>query len=244
MRRKSPGICRGFAWYRRNMRKPLLALVAIIALGAGAYLLLTNRPEQTAHTATSTPTQQLSLTTATIKEDADLYSIDIEYPHFNNPAIDATIDGLVRRGVAEFKADAVATDHPPTTKYELTGRFDTPYMDDDVASARLLLSHYTGGAHPNTIVYGLNYDSKTGAVYVLDDALRLTGLTLQQLSVESLRQLNEKAADEIQFPGGAEPRVENYGAFVIGEDDVTFFFQQYQVAAYAAGILKVTVPRK
>ncbi len=226
------------------MPKVTLAVIAILALGAGAYLLLSNRTEEATNTATSTPTEQIALATTTIEEEADLYTIDIEYPRFNQAAIDTVIETLVKTDVAAFKKDAVAIDYLPNAKYELTGRFDTSYVGTDVVSARLLLSHYTGGAHPNTIAYGLNFNPKTGTAYTLDDALRMTGFTLSQLSTESLRQLNEKAPDWIQFPEGAEPTADNYKTFVIGKRDVTFFFQQYQVAAYAAGILSVTVPRR
>lgn len=228
------------------MPKVIIGVIAVLALGAGAYLLLTNRTTTSAQNATTTPSQSASpsLTTATIKEETDLYKIDIAYPHFGIAQVDAAIDASMRSDAAQFKSEAVAIDYLPTAKYEMMGEFDNVTTSKDIASARLVVSRYTGGAHPNATVVGLNFNPQTGSAYTLDDALRMIGMNLQQLSVEAKRQLNANVGDWIQFPEGADPTRENYATFVIGEGKVTFYFQQYQVAPYAAGILDISVPRK
>ena len=45
------------------------------------------------------------------------------------------------------------------------------------------------------------------------------------------------------FADGALPKPENYQTFVVGADSVTFIFQEYQVAPYAAGPQEVSLPR-
>ena len=226
------------------MPKALAALVTIIALGVGAYLLFTNRPADTGTLATSTPTQTMGIATTTVSEEADLYKIDVAYPHFGVAEIDASIDTAIQADIAQFKGEAVAIDYLPTAKYEMIGQFDTTTISDQVVSARLVVSRYTGGAHPNATVVGLNFNPKTRIAYSMDDALALIGMDLQQLSGEAKRQLNLDAGDWIQFPEGADPTRENYATYVIGEREVIFYFQQYQVAPYAAGILDISVPRK
>ena len=46
------------------------------------------------------------------------------------------------------------------------------------------------------------------------------------------------------FEEGADTNPENFSSFVISADKVTFIFQQYQVAAYAAGPQEVSFERK
>lgn len=227
------------------MPKALAAVVTILALGVGAYFLFINRSTApVAQNATTTPAVTPVLSSVSVQEEADLYKINVAYPHFGVAAADAAVDAIVQTDIAQFKNEAVAIDYLPTAKYEMIGLFDTTTIADDLVSARLIVSRDTGGAHPNATVVGFNFNPQTGTAYSQDDALAMIGMDLQQLSIEAMRQLNADAGDAIQFPEGAAPSRDNYAAFVIGENQVTFYFQQYQVAAYAAGILEISVPRK
>ncbi|MCX6724297.1 MAG: RsiV family protein, partial [Candidatus Staskawiczbacteria bacterium] len=42
---------------------------------------------------------------------------------------------------------------------------------------------------------------------------------------------------------GAGPKPENFSVFLINKNNITFYFGDYQVAAYAAGDFTVVMPR-
>ena len=64
-----------------------------------------------------------------------------------------------------------------------------------------------------------------------------------QVSAESSTSLARQLGDMFMFKEGADTNPENYSSFLVSRDAVTFIFQQYQVAAYAAGPQRVSFPR-
>jgi hypothetical protein len=227
------------------MQKLLVAVLVIIVLALGAYWVYSQRGPAPFVNEVDTPIAvAVVVSTTTVAEETDLFIVDVVYPHFGVAAIDTSIDAMMRSHIATIKSDAAAIDFAPTAKYELTTRFDSVYTSERVVSARLIVSHYTGGAHPNSTVVGLNFNPATGEKYTLQDALAMIDLPLPQLATQSKIQLQAETGEALQFPEGADATAENYSAFVISANKVTFYFQPYQVAAYAAGILDVSFPRK
>lgn len=218
------------------MKVFLAALLGVIVI-AGAYFMWM-RPPASAENEAKEP----SLSTMTIKESTDSYEIDVEYPQFGIPAIDEQIRNDIDDALAEFKA---VPPNPPESATPVNG-FDGSYEDvfigPDIVGAKLVLSQYTGGAHPMTIFSGVNFDRATGKRLGLDDALALIGKSVQEVSEQSTKELKEKLGSDI-FAEGADTNPENYSSFLVSADKVTFIFQAYQVAAYAAGPQQVSFAR-
>lgn len=179
--------------------------------------------------------------TETITETADAYTIDMKYPQFDVPVVDTKIKQGVDAFIEEFKKEA-AEKKPSEAKYELSSSFAGTYVDNEIISTRLSVSRFTGGAHPSTFMYGLNYAKDTGKEIGLKSVLTLIGATLSQVSEYSSAQLKEKLGDSF-IPEGAAAKEENFWMYSINEKGVTFIFNEYQVAPYAAGPQRVTFAR-
>lgn len=179
--------------------------------------------------------------TETFTEKTDAYSIDMNYPQFDIPSIDAKVKAGVDAFVEEFKKEA-AEKKGGEAPYELTSSFAGAYMDDEIVSVRLTVSRFTGGAHPGTMIYGLNYARATGKEIGLKSVLALIGATLTQVSEHSSAQLKERLGDSF-IAKGAAPTEENYWMYSINDKGVTFIFNEYQVAPYAAGPQRVSFAR-
>ncbi len=179
--------------------------------------------------------------TETLTEKTDAYSIDMKYPQFDIPTIDAKVKAGVDAFVEEFKKEEAAK-KANEAPYELTSSFAGTYMDDEVVSTRLSVSRFTGGAHPGTMIYGLNYARATGKEIGLKSVLALIGATLQQVSDNSKQALKEKLGDSF-IAKGAAPTEENYWMYSINEKGVTFIFNEYQVAPYSEGPQRVSFAR-
>ena len=217
------------------MKKAALALLSIIAIGVGAYVY-TQRPAMRSG-------GEPSLSTAEIQAATAAYTVDVQYPQFGNAHIDAQIRADVERAVAEFEALPPNPPDSAAAQSSFTGRFDKVYIGPDVVSVELILSQYTGGAHDITLLSGENFDRTTGIKLGLEDALRLIGMTVQQVSASSSEQFRQKLGDAF-FSDGASDDPNNFSSFVISKDAVTFIFQEYQVAAFAAGPQFISFPRK
>ena len=231
--------------YTRSVNRTLSYIfVAVIALGVGYYFAIWRQPSETyvAAVATSTPVR-VGVTTQTVDEKTSTYTIDAEYPHFGVATIDAKIDATVKSTIAEFKTLPPNPPEMSSPQNELTIRYALPYIGPDVLSFELIVSEYSGGAHPNSIFNGLNFDRETGRQLLQSDALKMIGRTTAQVSVSATAQLKAKLGDTM-FEEGANTNPENFSSFLISEKKVTFIFQPYQVAAYAAGPQEVSFERQ
>lgn len=225
------------------MQRMYIYLAVLVVLIGGTYLLWAKAPRlENAQIATSTPVS-IKMTVAQFKENTDTYTIDIEYPQFGIPAFDTVVKGYVDTAIAAFKsypADVPSVDSVP--KNEQVISFSETNAGSDYMSATLLVSEYTGGAHPNSVYIGINVDVRTGREATLDDVLGLIGKTLEEVAVKTDAEMKAKLADAY-FEEGAEAKAENYSTFIIGKDSVTFIFNSYQVGPYAAGPQEVSFPR-
>jgi len=222
------------------MKRIIGLLILLIALIGALYLIVmyVHVPAPFAATATGA---QMSVTQ--LYADSDAYTVHAEYPQFGITNVDPVIKSHVEKAVADLESQPQEPHDSAMPQNEFTGTFDAVYVGPDIVSVELLLSEYTGGAHPNTLIDGVNVNRATGRELTLDDALSMTGLTLQQISGGAKQQLQAKLADAFQFQDGADPTAENYRTFLVSADKVTFVFQDYQVAAYVYGPQKVSFGR-
>lgn len=222
----------------------IVILLAGLGIGVGIARYMARTPPVVTETATVIPTDDSKLMTKTMQEKGTTYAIDVKYPQFGISSIDSQITAQVESVVSQFRSDA--HDEGPSsmdTSYELNITYGRTYIGPDIISGRLYITGYLGGAHPNTMIDGINYDRSTGKKLTLDDALRLTGLSLKEVAGRSAEEFSSILGAAF-FPAGAAAKPENYSSFSVSSDEVTFIFQPYQVAAYAAGPQEVSFKRK
>jgi hypothetical protein len=223
------------------MSRLLGIALALIVLGGVAYFLFPHLRTGQEPVPSEIPAQP-SVSTAEVRDESSLYMVDVKYPQFGLPAIDADIRNKIETSVAEFKALPPNPPESATPQNEFTGTFEDVYVGPDIISAKLILSQYTGGAHPMTIFSGVNYDRATGRQLLPQDAFALAGLSAEEVSARATAELKAKLGDSM-FEEGADSNPENFSSFVISENEITFIFQPYQVAAYAAGVQQVSFKR-
>ncbi|MBI4067823.1 DUF3298 and DUF4163 domain-containing protein [Candidatus Kaiserbacteria bacterium] len=224
------------------MNRALVIAAVLVVLGGGyaLYKGLTRLPS------VSDVFSGARVATATEKEETDTYVVDAKYPQFDIASIDANIEAVVEGALTQFKNDVALGPPPPdsaVSQYEFQSMFDSAYVGPDVVSAKLVFSTYMGGAHGIASIYGLNYDRETGRELTLDDALAMIGLSLTEVAERAKAELTAKLGSDIISPEGADPTPENYATFIVGPEQVTFVFQVYQIAPYAAGPQEVSFTR-
>ncbi|MFA7309348.1 MAG: DUF3298 domain-containing protein [Candidatus Paceibacterota bacterium] len=215
----------------------VLALILILVI---AYLIYMYAPKAPVFTNTATSSAAgasagTQLKVSDVYASTATYKVEAHYPQFGIPSVDTKIKSTVEKAVAEFESYPANPADSAVPQNEFNGSFNSVYVGADVVSVALLLSEYTGGAHPNTNIVSVNVDPRTGRELTLNDALAMTGKTLSQVATESLAQVETKIGADMTFPEGADPKPENYSTFIISKEKVTFIFNSYQVAPYAAG---------
>jgi hypothetical protein len=94
----------------------------------------------------------------------------------------------------------------------------------------------TGGAHGGTIVRTFTYDANKKLV-TLDDIF--DGAYLEKISVLARTYLSKKLGEDTvpqMLAEGTAPTPDNYSAWILSDDSITFIFQQYQVGPYVIGL--------
>ena len=113
--------------------------------------------------------------------------------------------------------------------------------DENILSIRVDSSDYWGGAHGMYSSVGVNYNVNTGEELTLTDVLKSTEELPALLCENIVAQFPEEkdVFDTLEVTlEGYTP--ENY-SWTMGYDGITFYFQPYEIAYYAMGLIKATI---
>lgn len=126
------------------------------------------------------------------------------------------------------------------------GTSNVNVLNDTLISIALEESYYTGGAHGGSGKYFLNFDPRNGEQYQLDDffvdGYVLALNTIGEKVFRKERELGEN--DDLQenyfeFPDNKFQLNDNFG---FSPNGITFYFNSYEIAPYAAGPTEVFIP--
>jgi hypothetical protein len=242
----------------------MLIISWLVSLGLACNFLalepLTPVPVATSTpTASATPTEtpvplskQVSLASLHAEESGESpnYTISSETPAIldsEDPrvqAFNALASGLVEQDINEFKASLKYVPGTPIAAGSfLEIRWERVSPPGDVISLKFnVIGYADGAAHPYHYSQTLNFDLERGEQISLDQ-LFLPGTDYLQLIAEYCKaELSSRDIAFDQFSSGADPTQENYRSWNITREGLLITFDEYQVAAYAAGPQVVTVP--
>ncbi len=224
-------------------------LIALIALGALIYLGLRTSKEpappevvgQTPVVPAMWPSEEQRQ--ETITDASSGYDITAKYPVTKSEVITNIMKTFVTDSIASFKSDTALSDDVAAEYGPFT--MDVTYRDvkNDAADNYIFSSYSdTGGAHGLSVTTTFSFASD-GKQLSLSSLFTDTTKGLAAVAVYVQKELlTREFADKTWIEEGAAPTKDNYARFVVDPSGVTFYFDQYQVAAYAAGIQDVKVP--
>lgn len=105
-------------------------------------------------------------------------------------------------------------------------------------SVKFYRSEYTGGAHPNSWSFTLNYDLENSREIKLSDLFKPNSNYLKFISDQSIELLlnqQEESKDEDWIKSGASAETKNFESWNITKNGLKFTFDAYQIAPYVAG---------
>jgi hypothetical protein len=186
------------------------------------------------------------------ESQAPVYMITAQTPYLDpssdasvqafNTAVKSVVDGEIaafKGSMAEMPATPVSAGSSFDIQYQLIGQ------KGSVWSIQFNVNGYAdGAAHPYHYTITFNYDMQNAKQLTLDDVFLPNSNYLQVLSDYSKTELTSRNIGfEDGFQQGAEPTPENYKNWnVSNEGFLVITFDEYQVAAYAAGPQIVTIP--
>ncbi len=102
---------------------------------------------------------------------------------------------------------------------------------------------YTGGAHPNSYYTALNFDTSTGKEVVLQEIFKDDWETrvTQELVVELANHFKVEPVTEVVVRGYLINDFYISNNFILGKDKITFIYNRYDIAPYAAGEIMLDI---
>lgn len=192
-------------------------------------------------------------------ESADgkiVLNVNVTYPYINNAKKNSTVESInliygesshnyVQNVVEEYADEALHmyTDGFINTFYEFMVTSTVTYNKDNMLSVTQTYMQYTGGAHPSTVQESSVYDMKTGMKLAPNDIIGGTyEETLQ--NVRNLFITNINNNPDYYYENAVE--IVNNTDFInyyLTDESLVFYFNEYEIAPYAAGIISVTLLR-
>lgn len=195
----------------------------------------------------------------TIKEEnrekrSEIFSVYPELTGIDSSAA-AAFNALVKKRVVEMNdtyrkdlADMTAEDlklMPAEIKFVNEVSYDVMLATNDLISISLVNYTFLGGAHGATWSRSVNYDLKNNRELKLADIFEPNSDYLKMLSDYAIADLKPRVgemSDDEWLSKGAAPEADNYRSWNLTKKGLMVSFDQYQVAAYAAGPQTVIVP--
>ena len=122
------------------------------------------------------------------------------------------------------------------------------YQTETLISVSGGYSTYTGGAHPNTLLLGWNFDLESGAFFdaaTLDDETGFHDAVVRSLKAQAAARARENGlAPRKFFWEDYEDTLDNWSSYAVSFDEagMSVMFSPYELAAYAAGPQVFRIP--
>jgi hypothetical protein len=166
-------------------------------------------------------------------------SEDLRVTNFNN---EMTL--LTQEEIAKFRDNVVQVQSlPDSTGSSFTQQYELLSPPGNLISLRFQITIYIqGAAHPGTHMRTVTYDLEAGTDIRLAQLFMPDSDYLEKIANYCAAQLSTRDIGFESSSSGAQPLPENYGIWNITADGLLITFDEYQVAAYAAGPQEVIVP--
>lgn len=182
---------------------------------------------------------EYAYTAENMLDEGDNYKLEIKYPVFNNTYVDSVIQSELEFLTRQFKSQIGTQRVSENWKNEQNVNIETFYSSRGYLSLLFYNYLFTGGAHGNTMLKSIVLDP------VAEEEIKLSavmqGAFFDKLKSLTRKQLKDKLGYDEWINEGTET-LADFTIFILPNDSIRFYFPQYQVASYAAGIQKVSFP--
>ena len=133
-------------------------------------------------------------------------------------------------------------------EWEIERKAVNNFDDDNILSCTFSEYSYLGGAHSNTFLTLTNFNMKSGEIIELSDILIHGYLDeLNNIAEPIFRKEKELTEDINLTEAGFWFDDDKFGVsnnFTIGKDGLTFYYNSYEITAYAYGPTELFIPYK
>lgn len=229
-------------------QKRLLAVLLFFTLVIGTYIVsLTTKYEVSEVRAVfNVSSLKANCCIKEINEITEDYNIKVYYPECKYSKLNEKIKEKMDRYVNEFKDEIKQYQKIGDNKFALQINFDS-YEYEEYISYVFHIFIDTQGAHPNTYIWTISYDTKNNEIIDIKSLISRNKDVLNVLSdytfnyLKNDERIKENLVQEM-LEDGTSPKKENFSNFAFSKKGLIIFFERYSVAPYSSGEFEVLVP--
>lgn len=235
----------------------LSIFLTVIACGAGPTAVpatLTIVPSLTPPATQTPPPLYLTVKITSIPQnetnDNPIYTVKAQIPNLqgsDDPRVvlfNNEMTGLTQEEIAKFRDNArMVLSIPGTTGSSYDQSYTLLSPMGNILSLKFdIYTYIQGAAHPTTHSRVFNYDLEGGRQIMMDQLFLPNSNYLNILADYCTAELKNRNIGFDSTSMGAQPTPENYGNWNITPEGLLITFDEYHVAAYAAGPQLITIP--
>uniref|UniRef100_UPI00344FF40E polysaccharide deacetylase family protein n=1 Tax=Carnobacterium TaxID=2747 RepID=UPI00344FF40E len=190
----------------------------------------------------------LNLKTTT--KETSLYTVSISQPYTETKAINKKIDKWINQQKKEFTADTAESKNmleDNDFRAHLNIQVQTNQLADKLYSLELEAYQISGGANGLTRMKPFIIDLNRNKVLTIKDIFQLDSDNIQTIKKIISKEIqSDKEVGSYVFDDYSDKALENPEKWnvSVSSENVTFYFDQYEIAAGAAGAIKAEIPIK
>ena len=167
-----------------------------------------------------------------------LHTIKVDVPTHITDGVKQKIESFVEEEKEKFLASIQDATVQKDIAYTLDISYEN-YSSKKYESFLFFTTIYTGGAHPYTPLWTVNYDKKEQKFVSIDTLINKEKNFLKKVSksIQGDLLMNPKVINSAMLFAGTYPSKENFQNVIFTEKNLLFFFPPYQVAPYSSGMI-------
>ncbi|MDQ0149951.1 DUF3298 and DUF4163 domain-containing protein [Eubacterium multiforme] len=176
-----------------------------------------------------------------INKKDNCIEIDVSYPKISNEKfnnINNEIFNWTDNWIKEVEGvleDYKKSGYICNIKYQLYSRYYLTKEGNNILSFYIDYYQFTGGAHGITMRKAYSVDKNSGKNLKLNELFK-KGYNYKQIIDEEIRKEINKNKENYFDNGSSFKGIEDNTKFYINDDNLVIYYEQYEIAPYAAGL--------
>ena len=173
------------------------------------------------------------------------FSVYVEFPSINVPAIDTQLKDWASQQVAMFLEGMKNIPQSDPSHFVLRTTYDVFFPSSNSTSVVFFVLTYTGNETPELGVVTLTFDAKTGKQLGFRDIFSNAGELFTFFSEYcriALQSRNWTNPEHLNITNGTLPLEINFSLFSLSKSGIVLYFPPNQVASAYEGIVEVEIP--
>ena len=182
---------------------------------------------------------EVQVTSKTIKNEGEFSAVTLQVNGLTDKKIETAINNLLLSPVktAWYTFSKEIAQNPEARSFGFKAVYDVTFNKGKILSITQEIYQYSGGAHGITVLHSDNVLLTDGSILKLMDLFKPDSNYLAVINNYIKSDIEKRDSKMYTFKAA-----DDNSPFYITQNGLMFYYQQYEIAPYVAGIVKIEIP--